>query len=77
MLVGDANTGWTTHDAIKVASAVRDLDVYIEQPCRYKGKSVTNYMSKYRVTHQVGKWVELTLFWSVSMPGQKVATIAV
>ena len=36
VLVGDANTGWTTHDAIKVASAVRDLDVYIEQPCRYK-----------------------------------------
>ncbi len=32
-LVADANTGWTQHDAIRVARAVRDLDVYIEQPC--------------------------------------------
>lgn len=32
-LVADANTGWLAHDAIRVARAVRDLDVYIEQPC--------------------------------------------
>lgn len=32
-LVADANTGWTRHEAIRVARAVRDLDVYIEQPC--------------------------------------------
>jgi len=32
-LVADANTGWTQHEAIRVAKAVRDLDVYIEQPC--------------------------------------------
>lgn len=32
-LVADANTGWTQHDAMRVVRAVRDLDVYIEQPC--------------------------------------------
>jgi L-alanine-DL-glutamate epimerase-like enolase superfamily enzyme len=32
-LVADANTGWTQHDAVRVAKAVRDVDVYIEQPC--------------------------------------------
>jgi L-alanine-DL-glutamate epimerase-like enolase superfamily enzyme len=32
-LVADANTGWTRHEAMRVARAVRDLDVYIEQPC--------------------------------------------
>jgi L-alanine-DL-glutamate epimerase-like enolase superfamily enzyme len=32
-LVADANTGWLTHDALRVARAVRDVDVYIEQPC--------------------------------------------
>jgi L-alanine-DL-glutamate epimerase-like enolase superfamily enzyme len=32
-LVADANTGWTQHDAVRVARAVSDLDVYIEQPC--------------------------------------------
>lgn len=32
-LVADANTGWTQHEAIRVARAVRDIDVYIEQPC--------------------------------------------
>ncbi len=34
VLIADANTGWTQHEAIRVASAVRDIDVYIEQPCR-------------------------------------------
>ncbi|HMD31058.1 MAG TPA: cis-3-hydroxy-L-proline dehydratase [Candidatus Acidoferrales bacterium] len=33
VLVADANTGWTQHQALRVAGAVRDLDVYIEQPC--------------------------------------------
>jgi L-alanine-DL-glutamate epimerase-like enolase superfamily enzyme len=32
-LIADANTGWTQHEAIRVARAVRDLDVYLEQPC--------------------------------------------
>jgi L-alanine-DL-glutamate epimerase-like enolase superfamily enzyme len=32
-LVADANTGWLPHDALRVVKAVRDLDVYIEQPC--------------------------------------------
>jgi L-alanine-DL-glutamate epimerase-like enolase superfamily enzyme len=32
-LVADANTGWTQHEAMRVARAVRDMDVYIEQPC--------------------------------------------
>jgi L-alanine-DL-glutamate epimerase-like enolase superfamily enzyme len=37
VLVADANTGWTQHQAIRVAEAVRDLDVYLEQPCaRYE-----------------------------------------
>jgi L-alanine-DL-glutamate epimerase-like enolase superfamily enzyme len=34
VLVADANTGWRVDDAIRVANAVRDRDVYIEQPCR-------------------------------------------
>ncbi|MCA9207333.1 MAG: mandelate racemase/muconate lactonizing enzyme family protein [Planctomycetales bacterium] len=33
-LVADANTGWTMHEAMRVVRAVRDVDVYIEQPCR-------------------------------------------
>jgi len=33
VLVADANTGWTQHAAIRVVDAVRDVDVYIEQPC--------------------------------------------
>ncbi len=32
-LIADANTGWTVHEAARVVNAVRDLDVYIEQPC--------------------------------------------
>ncbi len=32
-LVADANTGWAQHEAMRVVRAVRDLDVYIEQPC--------------------------------------------
>jgi L-alanine-DL-glutamate epimerase-like enolase superfamily enzyme len=33
VLVADANTGWTQHQALRVADAVRDVDVYLEQPC--------------------------------------------
>lgn len=33
VLVADANTGWSQHQALRVADAVRDIDVYIEQPC--------------------------------------------
>ena len=32
-LVADANTGWVMHEAMRVARAVGDVDVYIEQPC--------------------------------------------
>ncbi len=32
-LIADANTGWVQHEAVRVAKAVRDVDVYIEQPC--------------------------------------------
>ena len=34
LLIADANTGWTMHEAARVANGVRDIDVYIEQPCR-------------------------------------------
>jgi L-alanine-DL-glutamate epimerase-like enolase superfamily enzyme len=33
VLVADANTGWLQHQALRVADAVRSLDVYLEQPC--------------------------------------------
>lgn len=33
-LIADANTGWTQHEAMRVVRAVRDVDVYIEQPCQ-------------------------------------------
>ncbi len=33
VLIADANTGWLPHQAMRVVRAVRDLDVYIEQPC--------------------------------------------
>jgi L-alanine-DL-glutamate epimerase-like enolase superfamily enzyme len=33
ILVADANTGWLPHQAARVVRAVRDVDVYIEQPC--------------------------------------------
>lgn len=33
VLVADANTGWTMHEAARVVAAVAELDVYIEQPC--------------------------------------------
>jgi L-alanine-DL-glutamate epimerase-like enolase superfamily enzyme len=33
ILVADANTGWLPHEAARVVRGVRDIDVYIEQPC--------------------------------------------
>jgi L-alanine-DL-glutamate epimerase-like enolase superfamily enzyme len=33
LLIADANTGWTQHQALRFADAVRHIDVYIEQPC--------------------------------------------
>jgi cis-L-3-hydroxyproline dehydratase len=33
VLIADANTGWTQHVAMRVTDAVRDVNVYIEQPC--------------------------------------------
>jgi len=33
VLIADANTGWLRHEAARVCRAVRDVDVYIEQPC--------------------------------------------
>jgi L-alanine-DL-glutamate epimerase-like enolase superfamily enzyme len=35
VLIADANTGWTQHQALRVADAVRHVDVYLEQPCRH------------------------------------------
>jgi L-alanine-DL-glutamate epimerase-like enolase superfamily enzyme len=32
-LIADANTGWLPHEAMRIVRAVRDVDVYIEQPC--------------------------------------------
>lgn len=34
VLIADANTGWLMHEAARVVDAVRDVDVYIEQPCK-------------------------------------------
>jgi cis-L-3-hydroxyproline dehydratase len=33
LLIADANTGWRQHEAIRIADAIRNVDVYIEQPC--------------------------------------------
>ena len=41
VLVADANTGWLPHQAARVVRAVRDVDVYIEQPCLSYGECLT------------------------------------
>jgi L-alanine-DL-glutamate epimerase-like enolase superfamily enzyme len=41
ILVADANTGWRVDDAARVVKAVRDVDVYIEQPCESYEHSLT------------------------------------
>ena len=33
VLVADANTGWTLHEAARVCNVLQDMDIYIEQPC--------------------------------------------
>ena len=33
VLVADANTGWLPHEAVRVVRRVRDVDLYVEQPC--------------------------------------------
>lgn len=33
ILVADANTGWIMRNALKVVNALKDADIYIEQPC--------------------------------------------
>jgi len=40
-LIADANTGWLMHDALRVVRAVRDVDVYIEQPCHSYDECLT------------------------------------
>ncbi len=41
VLIADANTGWTQHQAVRVVDAVRDVDVYIEQPCLHYEECLT------------------------------------
>lgn len=33
ILAADANTVWRQHEALRVVKAIRDVDIYIEQPC--------------------------------------------
>ncbi len=33
ILNADANTGWRQHEALRVVKAVRDVELYMEQPC--------------------------------------------
>lgn len=33
VLNADANTGWRQHEAMRVVRAVRDVELYLEQPC--------------------------------------------
>ena len=33
ILIADANTGWKSHEALKVIKKTENLDIYIEQPC--------------------------------------------
>lgn len=48
VLVADANTGWSQHQALRVVDAVRDIDVYVEQPCA----SYRECLSVRRNTHR-------------------------
>ena len=38
LAVADANCAWTRHEAIRVARAVADADIYLEQPCETYGE---------------------------------------
>jgi cis-L-3-hydroxyproline dehydratase len=33
VLVADANAGWLSHEALRIVDSVRDLDLFVEQPC--------------------------------------------
>lgn len=33
VLAADSNTGWKQHEAVRVVKAIKDVDIYIEQPC--------------------------------------------
>lgn len=33
ILAADANTGWKQHEAVRIIKAIKDVDIYIEQPC--------------------------------------------
>lgn len=33
LLLADANTGWTPHEAARAVAALEGVDVYVEQPC--------------------------------------------
>ena len=41
LLIADANTGWTKHEAARVVNAISNLDVYVEQPCLTYEESVS------------------------------------
>ena len=32
-IAADANCGWKQHEAVRVAQAIRDVSIYLEQPC--------------------------------------------
>jgi L-alanine-DL-glutamate epimerase-like enolase superfamily enzyme len=41
VLIADANTGWSQHQALRVADAVGKVDVYLEQPCLHYEECLT------------------------------------
>ena len=62
-LVADANTGWLMHDALRVVRAVRDVDVYIEQPCLSYEECLTvrRHCDHPFVLDEVIDWLDLLL----------------
>ncbi len=71
VLIADANTGWTQHQAMRVADAVRQVDVYIEQPCRHYEEclAVRQHTDKPMVLDEVIDDVLLVLrgYWDKAM----------
>ena len=41
LAVADANCAWTRHEAMRVARAVADADIYLEQPCETYGECLS------------------------------------
>ncbi len=41
LAVADANCAWTRHEAMRVARAVEDADIYLEQPCETYGECLS------------------------------------